>query len=298
VEPRVSLMRSPRDAGGTLSWSMEVKVGNAAVNSRSAPPVAMSRAGVRTRTDNDGGHRLRVLPFGPDRDLELDGRRLGIGRLKVIELASFLALNPHGIPRSEISRQLFPDSEPGHAGNHFRQVAHKLRIASGIPVIRRHPNLVALPDSVQLDSADAHLEVLNAGAQKSWAGMKELRDALGQIHGHYLEESRLVWAEQRRYRIDVIEEEARLTLAQMLAGQGQYQMARDQCELVLTRNRYSDSAYRLLVSIERSAGSEVSCMAVYRRAAEALQEIGLRPGDARRLFQTDSPAEAGAARSA
>jgi LuxR family transcriptional regulator, maltose regulon positive regulatory protein len=276
---------------------MEVKVGNDAINPRSVPPVVVPHPGARTRID-DNRHRLRVLPFGPDRDLELDGHRLGIGRLKVIELASFLALNPHGIPRSEISRQLFPDSEPGHAGNHFRQVSHKLRIATGIPVIRRHPNLVALPESVQLHSADTDLEALNARAQKSRTGIKELRDALGQVHGHYLEESRLAWAEQRRYRIDVIEEEARLTLAEHLAHQGQYQVARDQCELVLTRNRYSDPAYRLLVFIERSVGTEVSCMALYRRATEALQEIGLRPGDARRLFQADFPAEASAARTA
>jgi two-component SAPR family response regulator len=246
---------------------------------------------------SEGVQQLRVLPFGPDRDLELDGRRLGIGRLKIIELAGFLALHPHGVPRSEIARQLFPDSEPSHAGNHFRQVTHKFRVTTGIPVIRRHPNLVALPDTVRLRSAEADLESALAGA-RSRGGAETLRAALGQVRGRYLEDSPLPWAEQRRYRVDVVEEEARLTLARLLADQGQHHAAREQCELTLTRNRFSDPAYRLLFSIERSAGTEVSCMAVYRRAAEALREIGLTPGDARRLFLVGSPVGEGAVRTA
>ena len=245
----------------------------------------------------EGVQQLRVLPFGSDRDLELDGRRLGIGRLKIIELAAFLALHPHGVPRSEIARQLFPDSEPGHAGNHFRQVTHKFRVSTGIPVIRRYPNLVALPDSVRLGSADAELESALAPAG-SGDRTGTLAAALGQVQGRYLEDSPLPWAEQRRYRVDVVEEEARLTLARQLAEQGQQPAAREQCELTLTRNRYSDPAYRLLFSIERSTGTEVSCMAVYRRAAEALREIGLAPGDARRLFLVGSPVSEGAVRTA
>jgi hypothetical protein len=53
---------------------------------------------------------------------------------------------------------------------------------------------------------------------------------------------------------------------------------------VLEANRYCDPAYRVLVHIERRAGSESSALAVYRRAAGALAELGLRPGDARRLL--------------
>ena len=53
--------------------------------------------------------------------------------------------------------------------------------------------------------------------------------------------------------------------------------------------RYSDPSYRILVGIERKVGSESSVLAAYRRATEALTELGLQPGDARRLLQHGIP---------
>jgi LuxR family transcriptional regulator, maltose regulon positive regulatory protein len=267
------------------------------IDRRPASTVELPSPGDRSSRDR-GRQILRVLPFGLDRDLELDEHRLGVGRLKIIELVSLLALSPHGVPRSEVARQLFPDSEPRQAGNYFRQVTHKLREATGIGIVRRYPNLIVMPDNVALVSADAELEAAIAAPQLSWADACALRLLLDQIHGRYLENSTLPWAELRRHRVEVIEEQARLTLARLQAAQGLHPAAREQCELVLSRNRYSDSAYRLLVSIERASGTEVSCMAVYRRAAEALREIGLRPGDARRLFQAGALADAQAVRTA
>ncbi len=232
---------------------------------------------------------LRVHPFGAERDLELDGRRLGVGRLKVIEFAGLLALHPAGIARSEVTRLLFPDSEPRQAGNYFRQITHKVRELTGIALVRRQSGLaaglVALPDDVQLRSTDAEVEAASAGAPGSPANSDDLRRLLDGVRGRYLEGSVLPWAEQRRNRMDVVEEEARVALARLLATEGHYDDARAECERVVARNRYSDSAYRLLFAIERETGSEVSCMAVYRRAADALRDIGLCPGDARRLFQ-------------
>jgi DNA-binding SARP family transcriptional activator len=64
---------------------------------------------------------------------------------------------------------------------------------------------------------------------------------------------------------------------------------------VLETNRYSDPSYRILIGIERKVGSESSVLAVYRRATEALTELGLRPGDARRLLQQEMPSPRGIA---
>lgn len=97
--------------------------------------------------------------------------------------------------------------------------------------------------------------------------------------------SNLSWAEERRHHLDVVQEEARLELARLLVELGQPEQAREECEQLLALNRYSDPGYRLLVQIEHTIGSESSVLAAYRRAVAALQELGLGPGDARRLLE-------------
>jgi DNA-binding SARP family transcriptional activator len=238
---------------------------------------------VRAR-DCTGGI-LRIQPFGRDRDLYVDGVAAHIGRIKILELVAAIALHPHGIPRPQLQQQLFPEADNRNGGNHFRQIAHKLRHGTGV-ILERRNDLVLFPSSRVLIADDITSERLLAAANSSpdEERLEKLQSALRLATGPYLEGSMLSWVEERRFYLAVVYEEARLGLAALYLELGRPQAAREECEAVLAGNRYSDPAYRMLVEIERRVGSESSALAVYRRAVDALRELGLHPGDARRLM--------------
>lgn len=239
------------------------------------------------RPSTEGGVRIGLQPFGPDRDILVDGERQQIGRMKIIELLALLVLNPDGIDRNRLQNALFPEATLRNGGNHFRQIAFKFRQLTGLSLDRRDGNLVGLPVGTIVEAADIQFEELLQTA--SWVPGEDrvdrLGEALGLVKGAYLGGSDLPWAEERRNHLDVVQEEARLEVVRLLLELGRPEAARNECEVLLALNRYSDPGYRLLVQIERTIGSESSVLAAYRRAVLALEELDLSPGDARRLLQ-------------
>lgn len=229
---------------------------------------------------------IEVQPFGSGRDLIIDGEPCRIGRVRVIELAAYLALHPAGVERAELQRQLFPDSDQRRGGNHFRQIAHKLREATGVSLARSDGGLLTWPDDVAVDSLDVRFERLLSGSSAA-AGeerLDRLQEAMSLVSGGYLEQSDLLWAEERRYHLDVVREEALLELAELMIELGQAGGVREHCESMLELNPYSEPAYRLLLRAEQQVGSESSCLAIYRRAVDALRELGLEPDDEMRAL--------------
>ncbi|MEV4604400.1 BTAD domain-containing putative transcriptional regulator [Amycolatopsis sp. NPDC049253] len=239
----------------------------------------------------DGPHRpepstrrFELQPFGRGRDLYVDGVRANVGRTKLLELLACLALHPKGIDRFELQRRLFPDADQRSGGNHFRQVAHKLRLRTGI-VLERQGSLVLVSPALGLIARDVESERLlaEASALPGPERRRRLLDGLAPVEGLYLEGSCLPWVEERRAHLTLVHEEARIELAMLHLELGEPELARAVCEQILESNRYSDPAYRVLADVERAVGSESSALAVYRRASDALAELGLQPGDARRL---------------
>jgi LuxR family transcriptional regulator, maltose regulon positive regulatory protein len=156
---------------------------------------------------------------------------------------------------------------------------------------------VLLPASLAFTANDLESERILRSAS-AFAGQERrvrLEQGLALSCGPYLEGSTLPWVEERRNYLDLVFEEARLELATLYLELGEPDAARQECETVLETNRYSDPSYRILVGIERKVGSESSVLATYRRATEALTELGLRPGDARRLLQRGMPGPKGPA---
>ena len=229
---------------------------------------------------------MTLQPFGRDRDLFLDGKPANIGRTKILELVACLALHPNGIDRFELQQRLFPEADQRSGGNHFRQIAHMLRHGTGVALERRG-NLVLFPTGVSIVANDIESERLLFTASAATGGERKSRLLAGLelARGSYLEGSILPWVEERRNYLNLVHEEARLELATLYLELGEAEQARDVCLAVIEANRYSDPAYRVLVQIERTVGSESSALAVYRRAAEAMAELGLQPGDARRIFR-------------
>lgn len=236
-----------------------------------------------------GSIRLALQPFGPDRDIWVNGEPQKVGRMKIIELMALLVLHPDGIDRARLQSSLFPEATSRNGGNHFRQISFKFRQITGQSLDRRDGNLIGWPSDTVVDAADVRFEEILRTA--SWVTGDEralrLRSALDLVPGPYLGGSNLSWAEERRHHLDVVQEEARLELTRLLIELGLPEQARDECEKLLALNRYSDPGYRLLVQIERTIGSETSALAAYRRALVALDELGLAPGDVRKLLEAE-----------
>jgi LuxR family transcriptional regulator, maltose regulon positive regulatory protein len=243
-----------------------------------------------TRPVGDAERVLVLQPFGRQRDLLIDGEPANIGRTKILELVACLSLHPHGIDRFELQQRLFPEADQRSGGNHFRQIAHKLRHSTDVN-LERKGNLVCLPRNLSFTANDMAAErmLVTASALPGQERRARLEAGLALACGPYLEGSSLAWVEERRNYLDLVLEEARLELATLYLELGDPASARAVCETVIETNRYSDPAYRVLVEIERKVGSESSALAVYRRATEALAELGLRPGDARHLLQRGVP---------
>ncbi|MHC1563605.1 BTAD domain-containing putative transcriptional regulator [Actinomycetospora sp. C-140] len=229
---------------------------------------------------------LVLQPFGTHRDIVVAGVAQNIGRLKIVELLAYLVLHPHGVDRGRLQSALFPDATLRNGGNHFRQVAFKFKQLTGLSLARGEQNTVGLPGDVVVEAADLRFESL-VGSASSAVGperIARLRAALDLVEGPYLASSNLIWVEERRNHLEIVQEEARLELVRLLIEAAELERARDECEALLALNRFSDPAYRLLAQIERRIGSESSVLATYRRAVASLEELGLEPGDARRLL--------------
>ncbi|WP_155355141.1 BTAD domain-containing putative transcriptional regulator [Acrocarpospora macrocephala] len=256
----------------------------------SASAVGLTRLVSEPRADQP--IYLSVQPFGLERDILFNGDRLNVGRIKIIELAAYLALHPRGVDRTKLQQELFPEASQRNGGNHFRQIIHKFTRATGIALVRQGRNQLAVQDGVWIEAVDVRFEQLlhTTSVVPGPERVQRLGEALALINGRYLESSSLQWAEERRQQIEIMEEEARLELVTLLIEQGDPIAAREECEALLALNRFCDPAYRLLLTVERSVGSESSCLAVYRRAAAALKELGLEPGYARQLLSMSSPA--------
>jgi two-component SAPR family response regulator len=206
--------------------------------------------------------------------------------MKMIELATLLTQSPGGIERSELQRLLFPESDQRRGGNHFRQITFKLRQATGVTLERRKGTMLAWPCGVHADTTDLRFErlIAEAGALRGPQRLERFREALTLFSGPYLEGSSLTWADDRRYELEVIREEAALEVLRLLVDDRQYPEAREMAESIIATNPYCEGAYRLLFDVERAVGTDTSAMAVYMRAAKALKEIGASSEDVRSLL--------------
>jgi len=239
-------------------------------------------AATRTAAVERSGAVFDIQPFGLSTDIIVDGIAANVRRLKVIELACFLSAHPKGVTREEAQTHLFPESDRQRGSNYFRQVVHQLRKSTGLTLQRLPGSRIAFPDNVRVDAADIRFE--RALAEASSVGGQErlirLREALELPVGPYLFASDLEWVSERRFQLDILIEEAELDVARLALELHDFILARHYSEAALDRNRYSVPAYRCLMESQVAVGSETAALAIYRRACDALRDIGIEPGDA------------------
>jgi LuxR family transcriptional regulator, maltose regulon positive regulatory protein len=242
--------------------------------------VGAGDAPVARRRVENGSVSVVVSPFGPSPDIIIDGRAASVRRLKQLELVCLLTRHPGGVRRESIQMLLFPDSDRKRGSNYFRQVVHQLRRTTGLTVQRLPNNLIWWSDGIEVDATDLQFEraLHEARAVAGDERLDRLRHALALATGPYLPDSELEWAEQRRFELGVLQEDAELEAARLALVASDFELARCCAEATVARNPYAEHAYAILIEIELAVGTGSGALGVYRRAVAALREIQLEPG--------------------
>lgn len=223
--------------------------------------------------------RMHVQTFGPNADIVLDGARLSVRRIKVLELVGMLALSPEGVGRQRLQFGLFPDADQRRGGNYFRQVVHKLRQLTGITLARREDGVVAVPSSVRLSSSDDEFEHLLESA-RDLVGVERLETlshAVELARLPYLPASDLEWVCARREHLTNRLAEASFEAAELALELGQVDRARSLAELAISIDECAEPAYRTLMTAALLKGDLDEARARYDQLADALGGLGLVP---------------------
>jgi LuxR family transcriptional regulator, maltose regulon positive regulatory protein len=232
------------------------------------------------RTTSTSTMVARLQPFGGDPHLLVNGQRIPMRRLKVLELVAFLAVyDAAGVEREKVNLQLFPDSDRQRGSNHFRQIVHQLRKTTGLSLQRGTEGRLHWDEGIIVLAADTEFEraVVEARSLVGAEKLERLCSALELLDGPYLVASDLEWAKSRRFDLDLLVEEAEMDVARLALESRDYQRARRFARRILDRNPYMEGAYRTLIEVELVAGSEPAALAMYRRSISALAELGLTP---------------------
>jgi ATP/maltotriose-dependent transcriptional regulator MalT/DNA-binding SARP family transcriptional activator len=224
-------------------------------------------------------YELQVNPFGSRPDLSVNGKPCGVRRLKIIELAAYLALHDGSVMRSRIQLDLFPEHDMHSGGNYFRQIVHQFRRATGITLVRQAGGMIGLPQGVRLSSTDAAIEVAVSTGIGSEEQFDALSDLLEQTDGEYLAASSLKWADDRRFELDVLQERLLQIYASHALKISRTDISQALAARMLDKDPYSEEAFRLLDAVAAQSGRPEQREIVYRKAKAALAEVGVEPED-------------------
>lgn len=258
------------DVPATLHRSLVEPSGQ--TGSLQRPPTHVATPGSAT-----SGRRIDVHPFGDRCDIWVDGTACGVRRLKVIELAAYLALHGGTVSRQRIQLELFPEHDQRTGSNYFRQIAHQFRRATGVPLVRVDADSVGLPTDSAIISSDTSLERAVASRISQRATLDELLVLLEHTEGPYLSASSLPWVEQRRAELQVLQASVLQDCAVLALDGRRLDVAERLAECALAEDPFSEEAFRVLDAVAERSGAPERRDIVYRRAKIALAEVGIEP---------------------
>ena len=240
-------------------------------------------------------HSGRLSAYEKPPVLELDGVSHPLGRTKLAELVADLAVRGGVVDRAGLQVRLFPDVGQRSAGNHFRQVLFKLRELTGVVLDRPSRSEIGWPSPETLTSSDLEFEGrMRPLLADDQADVEALRASLDVMSGPYLPASELAWVSERRQLLNLLFEEGVARMLRHPAAVDDLDLIRDYGHRAVLLSPYSEEIYRLMIEAELDRGSAARARAVYGRAVDAMQDLGLEPSGeiqilARRLRERSSP---------
>lgn len=224
-------------------------------------------------------HHIEVLPFGHRPDICVDGKSCGVRRLKVIELAAYLALHRGTVTRHQAQLDLFPEHNQKAGSNYFRQIAHQFGRATGVPLMRKDGDWIVLAHGATLTSVDSVLEAIAHRDPSIADPLAEFTSIAEFSEGAYLDASQLPWTDRRRFEIDVLRAKVLEDSAALALEGGDADLAERIAERALNDNPFCEWAFISLDKIASESRLPERRAVVYRRAAAALAELDMRPED-------------------
>ena len=218
-----------------------------------------------------------MRPFGHRPDICIDGRPCGLRRLKVIELAAYLAAHDGVVARHQVQLDLFPEHDRRSGSNYFRQIAHQFRRATGVPLTRKDTDWVTLGPGAVLTSVDVRLQSI--AANRSSDVLSDFLAVAEHCEGTYLAASSLPWVDRRRFELDVLRGEVLHAAANAALEKGDLAVVERLAESALREDPFCEWAFKALDAAARQSGLVERRRSVYRRAKTALAELELTPED-------------------
>jgi DNA-binding SARP family transcriptional activator len=269
------------EAGAWCTATREASVatgGKATAASRPTAPPAAS------------GRPAYLNTFGDPAVLTVDGAVNVLRRTKLAELVADLAVHGGTTDRVALQLRMFPDADRRHAGNHFRQVLFKLRELAGVTLERPTADTVSWPAGAVLTASDTEFEeqirLVLGHPDQATADPERLRMVLDIASGVYLPASELDWAAERRNYLSLLYEEGVTFLLNWAFGAGQLDLIREYGGRATQLNPYTEHLYLLMMRAELKWGQQSRARAIYRKAHDALRELGLEPSaEMRKLAQ-------------
>lgn len=251
-----------------------------------APGPAQPRAAAAAR-----GGSAYLNSFGDPALLSVDGEVNVLRRTKLAELVADLAIHGGTTDRVALQLRMFPDADRRHAGNHFRQVLFKLRELAGVTLDRPAADTVSWPVGSTLSSSDTEFEqrirLLLRNPDEAGGDLDRLRTVLDIASGVYLPASELDWVAERRNYLSLLYEEGVTFLLNWAFDNEQLDLIRDYGARATQLNPYTEHLYLVMMKAEITWGQPARARAVYRRAHDALRELGLEPSaEMRHLAQS------------
>ncbi|MFC4948699.1 BTAD domain-containing putative transcriptional regulator [Pseudonocardia sp. GCM10023141] len=270
-------------------------VPDVATRSADASPTRMSRwheitgqlaspGVIRLRTS---APRLVVEEFG-EPCLTVDGAVVQPGLTKSVEILCFLiGARGQRATRQQILDAVFDGRTDAAGRSYLRQALFKLRAVLPHDLAPHQDGAVyAVPGDHVVGTAQSVLDLLALGArQPDEQRLATLQDAIARTSpGPYLATLASEWVRTRRSELDEELSGARVDAARIAFRLSRYALARQLLGDVLREHPDREQAWQLAISVAHATGNDDAVLAVFRRYAAAMGELGLGPSaEVRRL---------------
>jgi ATP/maltotriose-dependent transcriptional regulator MalT/DNA-binding SARP family transcriptional activator len=211
----------------------------------------------------------------------ISGREVKPKLGKSLELmAALVRASSAGVDKEALLESLFDGRRDDSARSYLRQAIRHLRdVLGGEGQILATDGRVRLQSDVVL-SESVRFRALIAEAARL-RGPKRLDMTLRALEitdrGPYLPGIQDDWVEQERREIGNIAADARLEVAELTLGAGEYAEAERHIKVVLTHDRFRERAWRMQMRVSEALGENDKVIESYRRCHETLAELGIRP---------------------
>jgi len=208
-------------------------------------------------------------------------------------LKALIARGASGVPKDQISDDLWPEASPDSSERQFKLALHRLRHAlepsidrsRGSSYVILKGNLVSLRKDLCSTDLDEFVSLQKRGKKAEELGDDAqailcYTSAIALYKGDFLAEDLYeTWVEPRRYQLRTMYIDLLYSTAALYEAQGRSKKASEYYKMIIKTDSTCEAAYQKLMLIYSNVGMRAEALKVYEDCKQALeQEIGVAPG--------------------